>query len=284
MVTNETPARACLADFGLSTLTPGALGETTTDTAGGTRLYMAPELLAPEKFGKKKCRPTQPADIYAFGTVIYEILTGRNPFYDQTYGQHQFTVSVLGGKRPTKPEDMKTIGFGSGTWELVEECWKEESTERPTTERVIAHLARVAESSTTVGPTPRMTYDSDDSLELSSSSMVLFIFSNHRKPNLGAKDRLRLSQSATVTASPIPTTTPPIADITLPVTGTTLPAIDTPLPATVTISHAVLATSYGMNTVLNFFNPLRGRPNINAGAQVLNPGNLCSPSTVNYDQ
>ena len=145
---------------------------------------MAPELLAPEKFGKKNCRPTQPADIYAFGTVIYEILTGRNPFYDQTYGQHQFTVSVLGGKRPTKPEDMKTIGFGSGTWELVEECWKEESTERPTTERVIAHLARVAESSTIVGPTPKMPYNSsDDSLKLDSSSTDLFTFSNHDEPS-----------------------------------------------------------------------------------------------------
>ena len=80
------PAQACLADFGLSTLTPSAPGEMTTVTTGGTRLCMAPELLAPEKFGKKNSRPTQPADMYAFGMVIYEVLTGRDPFYDQTYG------------------------------------------------------------------------------------------------------------------------------------------------------------------------------------------------------
>ena len=277
MVTNETPARACLADFGLSTLTPGALGETTTDTAGGTRLYMAPELLAPEKFGKKNCRPTQPADIYAFGMVIYEILTGRNPFYDQTYGQHQFTVSVLGGKRPTKPEDMKTIGFGSGTWELVEECWKEEPTERPTTEQVIAHLACVAESSTTVGPTPRMaytprmTYDSDDSSELSSSSMVLFISSNHGKPNLSTKGRLPLSQSATVTALPATVTALPAPVTALPVPTTISPATDTTLLITPTIPLS-------MGVTLD-----KSQTHINPGAQILNPGVLYS-SSVRYYQ
>ena len=147
LITNEKPARACLADFGLSTLTPSAPGGMTTTTGGGTPLYMAPELLNPGKFGKTSSRPTQPADIYAFGMVIYEVLTGFDPFYDQRFGTFQLLCCAVGGARPTKPENAEEIGFGSGTWELVKECWREKSAKRPTVERVLAHLAHVSVSS-----------------------------------------------------------------------------------------------------------------------------------------
>ena len=167
LITNGMPARACLADFGLSTLTPsGVPGEMTTVTTGGTLLYMAPELLFPDKFGKKNGRPTQPGDIYAFGMTVYEVLTGLEPFYDRDFferrGKYQLIDTVLGGARPTKPSDTESIGFGGGTWELVEECWMEESTERPTTERVLAHLSLVVTFSVVVGPTPKTPRKSDN--------------------------------------------------------------------------------------------------------------------------
>ena len=177
----------------------------TTDTTGGTPFYMAPELLDPEHFGKENSRPTQPGDIYAFGMVIYEVLTGFDHFdvrkfrqYAQ-YWRYQFALRVVDGVRPTKPDNMETIGFGSGTWELVEECWTKESTGRPTTERTHAHLACVAASSTIVGPTPRMSCDSDGSLGFNSSSTALFTFPNHDEPRLSVNDRLRPSQPTTVT-------------------------------------------------------------------------------------
>ena len=86
-----------------------------TTTAGGTPFYMAPELLNPEKYGEKNSRPTKPADIYAFGMVIYEVLTGFDPFYDQDLGVIQLVCRVLDGLRPTKPSNTEDIGFGSGT-------------------------------------------------------------------------------------------------------------------------------------------------------------------------
>ena len=147
LITNETPARACLADFGLWTLTPSAPGEMTAITAGDTAYYMAPELLDPGKFGKANNRPTRPADIYALGTVIYEVLIGFYPFYGQQFGKNQLVYHVVGGARPTKPDNAEDIGFGNGTWELVKECWREKSTKRPTAERVLAHLANISESS-----------------------------------------------------------------------------------------------------------------------------------------
>lgn len=157
LITNETPGRACLADFGLTTLTPNRVpGGVSTVTTGGTFQYMAPELLNPEKFGERKSRPTKPADIYAFGMVIYEVLTGSDPFYDQA--DLQLAHNVPDGLRPIKPSNAKDIGFGNGTWELVTNCWKANSTKRPPTERVLSHLRQVSSSSTDNPPTPQILY------------------------------------------------------------------------------------------------------------------------------
>jgi len=82
--------RACLADFGLSTITgivtratPGAsqVSLISNDslmsfTGGGTRRWMSPELLDPERFGMPESegnRPTRQSDCYALGMVIYEV-------------------------------------------------------------------------------------------------------------------------------------------------------------------------------------------------------------------
>ena len=81
--------RACIADFGLSTITSvaahtaGASQESLISndtlmsfTGGGTRRWMSPELLDPERFGipeSEDNRPTRQSDCYALGMVIYEV-------------------------------------------------------------------------------------------------------------------------------------------------------------------------------------------------------------------
>ena len=80
--------RACIADFGLSTITgvataagPSRASLISNDTlmsftSGGTRRWMSPELLDPEKFGlpiSEDNRPTRQSDCYALGMVIYEV-------------------------------------------------------------------------------------------------------------------------------------------------------------------------------------------------------------------
>ena len=80
--------RACIADFGLSTITgiTTAAGASRTSlisndtlmsfTGGGTRRWMSPELLDPERFGmpeSEENRPTKQSDCYALGMVIYEV-------------------------------------------------------------------------------------------------------------------------------------------------------------------------------------------------------------------
>ena len=71
-------ARAKLLDFGLAKSSPIVSGTTATETFGGfeflsgTLPYMAPEQLRGEKVDAR-------ADIYALGTVFYEVATGERP-------------------------------------------------------------------------------------------------------------------------------------------------------------------------------------------------------------
>ena len=73
--------RLKILDFGLARVArPAKLEELTqsiaTDTVSGTLPYMAPEQLAGEP-------PDQRSDIYAAGTVLYEMATGRRPFTEK---------------------------------------------------------------------------------------------------------------------------------------------------------------------------------------------------------
>ena len=113
---------------------------------------MAPELLYPSKFGLSFCKVSKQADIYAFGIVVYEVLTGRPPF--QMRRQAEIVLLVVEGKRPTKPENAGDIGFGGGTWEFIQQCWDQDRGERPTVDQVSEHFKRVAANSSIVPPGP----------------------------------------------------------------------------------------------------------------------------------
>ena len=73
-MSNDSPPRACLVDFGLMTmiLDPMHPWSCSAQLERGTIIFMAPELLVPSKFGFTESVPTQMSDIYAFGLVIYQ--------------------------------------------------------------------------------------------------------------------------------------------------------------------------------------------------------------------
>ena len=102
---------------------------------------MAPELLDPEKFGKKNSRPTKPGDMYAFGMVVYEVLTGLDPFnHKKDVAIFSLIRLIVNGERPAKPMNAKKIGLGSQTWKFVRKCWLSDSKKRPTVEQALEHI------------------------------------------------------------------------------------------------------------------------------------------------
>ena len=127
---------ACLADFGLTSVISD--GETTSSSGMmvGTVRWMSPERLDPGRFGLQGNGLTKESDCYALGMTIYEVLSGRMPFY-------QFTTlaavinRVINGERPERP---RGAWFTDGVWEMLERCWNHEPSERINAESVLLCL------------------------------------------------------------------------------------------------------------------------------------------------
>ncbi|KAF9645811.1 kinase-like protein [Thelephora ganbajun] len=144
LMSNDTPPRACLADFGFMTmvLDPNHPMSCSTELEGGTAMFMSPELLAPKKFGMESAKPTTQADIYAFGLVVFQVLTGEIPF--RGLGSVGFVFPVVEGLRPAKPKDAFAIGFSDSLWDFVQRCWDADMKLRPEVMEVVTNLDRAA--------------------------------------------------------------------------------------------------------------------------------------------
>ena len=159
LITNETPPRACLSDFGFSA--PAQTNSFPISTrgmnlGGGTPPYMAPELMYPSKFGLRGPQLSREADIYSFGMAMYEVVTGIRPFGAEGMRYEELMFVVMEGGRPAKPDDAETVGFRNGLWDLVEQCWSQDRTQRPNTLDVRLRLRVAAPMAPTVPPGPRI--------------------------------------------------------------------------------------------------------------------------------
>ncbi len=76
MVTNF--GRIKITDFGLAKLTQANTSHTAANSILGTPLYMSPE----QAFGESV---DQRSDLFSLGTVLYELLTGKQPFASENY-------------------------------------------------------------------------------------------------------------------------------------------------------------------------------------------------------
>ncbi|KAF9643944.1 kinase-like protein [Thelephora ganbajun] len=145
--------RACLADFGLSTIigvehraaaNPSLVSVASKEslvsfTPGGTVRWMSPELLDPDRFGIADHRPTKKSDCYAFGMVIYEVLCGNAPYWEIT-NEGALIHAIMRGDRPQKPERAEGLGFTRGLWEIIQRCWIVDANERPDVKDVSLQL------------------------------------------------------------------------------------------------------------------------------------------------
>ena len=183
LIDNLDPPRACIADFGFSAIAPDASSDPDAPKdVGGTFGYMAPELF------QESAKPSQEADIYAFGMVVYEVITGTRPF--RQYKMVELPILTTQGLRPTKPEDPVAVGFGSGTWEFIEKCWDQSCGERPTAGAAVEHFERIAATSTDVDPGPVLRPDvvDDETFPMADYNLknICESTSRHHVPHLTA--------------------------------------------------------------------------------------------------
>ncbi|CAE6506399.1 unnamed protein product [Rhizoctonia solani] len=108
--------RALLCDFGLSRF----VEDNSLDDEGTTR-WMAPEQLREDVMFV-----SLPADVYSWGMLALELMTGTVP-WSEIENDYQVIQRVLRGDRP-QPRGA----INDEMWALIQECWRHDPDKRPT--------------------------------------------------------------------------------------------------------------------------------------------------------
>ncbi|KAK1423536.1 hypothetical protein QVD17_18842 [Tagetes erecta] len=117
-----------VADFGVARVQTQS-GVMTAET--GTYRWMAPEVIEHRPYDHK-------ADVFSFGIVLWELLTGEVPYSYLTPLQAAVGV-VQQGLRPTIPKDTHPK-----LTELLESCWQHNPTLRPNFTDILDKLKHLA--------------------------------------------------------------------------------------------------------------------------------------------
>ncbi|KAF5354019.1 hypothetical protein D9756_006916 [Leucocoprinus leucothites] len=183
LVSNTGSAR--LADFGISLLlnprsqlsTPESIN-TSVSQARGTLPWMAPELVIPPNGSRSISMPTLASDVYSLASVIYEVLTGKTPYYEAPSVEN-IMFKRIRHRTPLKPLSFKELELSEEIWEIMERCWSPTSDDRPPLFEVAQTLNSITPTELTqtrislsqaiqqsTGSSPRQEDQPDDSIDI----------------------------------------------------------------------------------------------------------------------
>ncbi len=111
--------RVKLVDFGLAKLRDARVQLTRTTAVVGTPAYMSPEQASGTKVGP-------PSDVFSFGAVAYEMLTGRLPFEGDSLPAVLFAITT----KPHVPLATRRPDLSPEVASLVERCLKKRPSDR----------------------------------------------------------------------------------------------------------------------------------------------------------
>jgi serine/threonine protein kinase len=100
----------------------------------GTPRYMAPEMHNTKKKSPSNMACPFPADVWSFGMTCSEILSLKEPFLG-TNGREVILQKIKDGWRPKLPINFEELTT------LIEECWIEDPSQRPTFSSICKRLA-----------------------------------------------------------------------------------------------------------------------------------------------
>ncbi|KAG1831052.1 kinase-like domain-containing protein, partial [Suillus variegatus] len=127
--------RACLADFGLSTIILEFVGTSyfTSSIRGNVR-WVAAELC--EVSEDDELSLSTECDIYSFGSITLQVLTCKVPYHNV-----KKDIAVLGQViKGIKPEPPKESQIAPGHWEFMQRCWMPRAS-RPSVAEIVTFIA-----------------------------------------------------------------------------------------------------------------------------------------------
>lgn len=83
---------------------------------------------------------TTASDVYSFACVALEIHTMKSPFSD-VLRDCTVTSRVMNGERPLRPDSEMPNDF---LWALVEDCWKQNPSDRPEMKVVVEKTIKLS--------------------------------------------------------------------------------------------------------------------------------------------
>ncbi|CAB4420349.1 unnamed protein product [Rhizophagus irregularis] len=107
-----------IGDLGLS---KSSLNDDEDNEVYGIIPYVAPEVLQGHKY-------TKASDIYSYGMIMWELMTGRRPFWDRNHDT-DLIIEICDGLRPPIVTNAP-----EGYIELMQSCWHPDPNKRPNAE------------------------------------------------------------------------------------------------------------------------------------------------------
>src|SRR6266540_3135313 len=100
------------------------------DEIYGVISYMAPEILQGKEY-------TMASDIYSFGMIMWELITGRMPFWNQN-NDIELLIKICKNFRPPIIKNTPRYYI-----ELMQECWDSDPNKRPTALNIYERLINI---------------------------------------------------------------------------------------------------------------------------------------------
>ncbi|RHZ74118.1 hypothetical protein Glove_227g162 [Diversispora epigaea] len=123
----ENPTLMYISDFGLSKLMGANPNNPEKKNIFGVLPYIAPEVLSGEEY-------TKAADVYSYGIIAYEIVTGFPPYPDIPHDK-DLAMKICNGLRPKIPFHTPKL-----ITRIIMRCWDARVTNRPTFEELYNEL------------------------------------------------------------------------------------------------------------------------------------------------
>ncbi|KAK0579328.1 hypothetical protein LWI29_024606 [Acer saccharum] len=120
-----------VADFGVSRLLTIKEDKPLTCLDTSCR-YVAPEVLTNEEYDTK-------VDVFSFALILQELIEGYPPFH--TKQENEVPKAYAAKQRPSFKAPTKH--YAHGLKELIEECWNENPSKRPTFRQIITRLESI---------------------------------------------------------------------------------------------------------------------------------------------